>query len=312
MKTEYAVDSRGEIFHLPDKGNNRDVGEVASNEQRIERLNAFISQFFGETDKKVSPMIMGSAIERVVFFTKTQLSSSSQDVRLANELAHHPEIEGERREYLQSIYSDDNDVSSWYYLGVGSIEFERNVYDGEYIDARYLSPIPYTLFMKLLDKEFADCQLLSIGLELTSPQALSEMAFERTTSFDVEIVEALEQYKKDHGYDLKDKDSNKANNCIAAITEYKDNVYPVYQLVKNCIRKTFKDAYNIRYKGNCITAQLDEYQSIELYVVSNDPVVIIIGGNMIYGIDSFWTALTSPELFDETKWFTEKVKPLIN
>lgn len=331
---KYAVDSAGEVFRLSDTNSNTDVAvRCLSSEARTNELNTFIAKFFGESDKKFCLMLnKDTVIERVVFFTKTQLSSSSQDVKLANELEHHPEIKDKKRKYLQSIYSDNSGVSSWYYLGVGSIEFERNMYDGKYINACYVPPVPYTLFKKQLDAELKDYKLLNIGLELNYPKALLEMAFDRDSDtmskganpenskdavqqriahFDLEICQALERYKQANGYDRRDKDSNKANSCIAAITEYKENCFPVYQQVKNCIKKTFKGAYNIRYKGNYITAQLDESHTLTLYVVENDPALIIIGGN-VYDIDDLKNALTSPELFEETKWFAEKVKPVID
>lgn len=301
-----AIDSAGEVFHLPDGLQNTTL------EVRTTELNSFIRTFFGKTDAQMFPMLnTGSENEYVVFFTKTRLSSSSREVRLANELERHPEITGEERELLQSIFSDDKDVSKWHSLGVGLIEFERNMYDGKYIDACYTPPIPYSLFIKELDVEYKGYELLNLGLELAYPQALLEMAFERDETFDEEITEALERYKRDNGYAQRDKDSNKVNRCIAAITEYKDNCFPVYQQVKNYIRKTFENAYNIRYKGNRITAQLNEHQSIALYVVNNDPALVIVGG-MEYSIDNLKDVLASPKLFEETKWFTERVKPLLD
>lgn len=312
---KYAVDSTGKVFRLSDTNGSNPL----SLETRAKRLNEFIDVFFERGNNKFCFLIQSAdayAKERVLLFTKTQLSSSSQEVRLANELEHHPEIKGEKREYLQSIFTGGNGVSNWYYLGVGGIEFERNMYDGKPINACYIPPIPYSLFIKQLDDELQNYTLLNIGLELNYPKALLEMAFDRNSQFDLEISQALERYKQAYGYDLRDKDSNKANNCIIAITEYKDNCFPVYQQVKNCIKNTFKEAYNIRYKGNCITAQLDSSHSITLYVIQNDPALVVIGG-IEYDIESLKNTLTSLELdksvplFEETDWFSEKVRPII-
>lgn len=358
---KYAIDSNGAMRR---SDNQR---RLADNE-REQALNAFAAEFFGgNTDVVgVAPkavqdapqlsatggntdvvgcrrprtadntdvfILMNRTIEGVWFFTKTKLSSSSQAVKLANELDFHSEIVGNKRAYLQSIYPNDNNVSDWYYLGVGGIEFERNIYDGEYIDVRYRSPVPYARFMYLLGTEFKNYKALNIGLELNYPKALLEKAVDYTEAFCTRTNQALEQYKREHGFEERYRDSNRATNCIAAITEYKDNCFPVYQQVKNCIKKAFTDAYNIRYKGNKITAQLDESYSdtmsqgdcpsdarmrrtrgsrtLALYVVSNDPVLLILGGKVINNIESFKDVLTSPALFEEAEWFTQKVKPVI-
>lgn len=301
---KYAIDSTGETFRVSETNGVHHRAE----EDRQQELDAFAKKLFGDT--KVFTL-MSLNKESVCFFTKTKLSASSQTVKLANELDRRPEIVGNQRDYLQSIYPDDNNVSDWYYLGVGAIEFERNIYDGEYIDARFCSPIPYVRFMNLLDTELKGRKATNIGLEISYPKVLLETAVTYTSAFDLGTKEKLERYKQDNGFDAKDKDSNKATICLSMITDYKDNSFPVYQQVKNCIKKTFKEAYNIRYKSNCVTAQLDNERQLALYVVSNEPPLVVVGGRTM-GIERLKNLLTSPELFRNEQWFDDKVMPVLD
>ena len=319
MALKYAIDSKGEVFRVSEN----DPIRMPTLQTREEALNSFISEFFSRPidgrpfrDKDSVCTLMTGNTEMAWFFTKTPLSSSSQDVKLANDLDAHPEITGNRRDFLENIYLDKNSVSDWYYLGVGCVELERNLYDGEYIDARYHSPIPYTRFLQLLDTDFKDYSLTNIGIELKYPQAFLETALVYPEDFDLKIKQELDLYMQAHGFENRYKDSNKATICISMITDYKGNCFPVYQQVKNCIKKTFKEAYNIRYKGNKITAQIKSEigceRQLTLYVVSNDPPLVIIGGTDTMGIERFKNLLTSPELFNSKKWFDDKVVPVLD
>lgn len=320
---KYAVDSTGDVFRLSEANELREL----STEARAEELKTFISEFFGENDKVFCLEMQKERNirekERVLFFTKTPLSSSSQEVKLANELEIHPEITGKERESLQSIFSDNSTgAPCWYSLGVGCIEFERNMYDNVCVNVHYASPIPFVQFINGLEtKETDNTHTLLTDVDLTNIGALLNGAFKHSIAFDQELDKALEQYKQAHGYYERDPNSNKATSCLTAITEYKENCFPVYQQAKKCIKKTFEGAYNIRYKGNRITAccprldgsssDTDQTRRLELYVVQNDPPVFIIGGTVINGIEAFKEALTSPDVFKEADWFAEKVKPVI-
>ena len=270
-------------------------------------------------------------MEHLIFFTKTEFSSSSQAVKTANELERHPEILANREytEFFKSIFPDDSSSKPrWYLMCVGVIAFERNLYDCKCINAEYIQPVPFAQFMKNLeiqltkqknaDNDLFRFQIKTNGMSLTDTQHLLAKAFDRDIAngnesrFDLSCLQALEHCKQMRKYIDRDNTSNKAIICLSVINDSKKNIFLVYQEVKNCIKKTFKSAYNVRYKGNRITAQIDEERLLAIYIGgTNEKPQFIIGGNTFDGIDSLKAALLSPDLFQETKWFAEKVKPHI-
>lgn len=270
-------------------------------------------------------------LEHLIFFTKTEFSSNSQAVKTANEIEKHPEILANREctEFFRSIFPDDSsNKPRWYLMCVGSIVFERNLYDCKCISAEYLQPVPYAQFMKNLEtqlarqkdtnNDFSRFQIKTNGMSLTDIQNLLARAFDRDivdgreSRFDLFSLQALEGCKRMRGYANRDSTSNKAIICLSIINDSKKNVFLIYQEVKNCIKKTFKGAYNVRYKGNRITAQIDEEHLLTIYVGGTDEKPqFIIGGNTFDGLKELKSALLSPVLFQETTWFAEKVKPHI-
>lgn len=273
------------------------------------------------------------ATERLLLFAKTEFSSSSQAVKLANEIEKHPEIMAnqEKTEFLKSIFPDSSSGRTrWYFLTVGYIAFERNLYDCKRINLGYILPVPYEQFIKSLKEQLLKpedneaggiCygfQLMENGVPLWDGKSLLSYSFDRDITggkeshFDKHIRDAVIEYKRLKGYEKKDRLSNKANLCLSVINDNRRNIFPVYLEVKNCIKKTFKDSFNIHYKGNRITAHLNDNEKLVIYVYgSDDRPQFVIGGNTYTGIRELQKAFQSSDIFSETVWFTEKVKPNI-
>lgn len=336
---KYAINSKGETVQIND---NDAVLRFIPQEVREKEMRKFVNDFsvlmqhLGvDSDHKgycfmVQPL---STKEQVLFFTKTEFSSSSQAVKLANELNKHPEALGnkEKREFLQSIFRDESSASPrYYFLNVGSITFERNQYDCKRINVGYRQPIPYAEFKASLDNWLItqdemdageNCEKYKLspnGIDLENSQFLLSIAFDRDivngqeSKFDKNVFNAIAYYKKAKGYGEKDAQSNLATTCLSVINEPSRNIYEIYEEVKNCIKKTYQGAYNVRYKGSRISATLENGNKIALYVggTKENP-QFIVGGKVLYSIEELKTLLTTPEIYEEKAWFTSKVKPNI-
>ncbi len=334
---KYAIDSKGEAIRL--ENSQSYLRQIDMDIRRAELYEAvgFLRSLLSEaginsTNKKFCYLFQPSYTgENLYYFARTEFSSSSKAVKLANELEKHPEILADRgqREVLQSIFSEDTTGRiRWYFLTVGCISFERNFYDCKYINAVSIKPVPYTQFMReLKEKERIQPNedgktgrhytFFNEGFNLEDTTYLLSKAFERdiadgiTSDFDITVATVLEQYKKQVGISQREKNSNKITTCISAINQNR-NIFPVYKEVKNCIKKTFKDAYNVSYKGTRITAQIND-KTLSVYVTGTDSnPQFIIGGKAIRGIERLKEELLSPTLFNEAEWFRDKVKPYIS
>ena len=102
------IDSGGNVITLPQTANNIRLIPV---ELREKELNKFIEDFssllsargIDVNGKKYSFMIQPFyTTERLLIFAKTEFSSSSQAVKLSNEIEKHPEIMAnkEKTEFL--------------------------------------------------------------------------------------------------------------------------------------------------------------------------------------------------------------------
>lgn len=340
-KVKYVIDSKGQTVALPD---NQSVIRLIPQEIKEKELSTFSKEFINTLNNKglnsnnkeflfmIQPFYI---MERLLFFTKTEFSSSSQAVKLANEIEKHPEIlaNREQTEFLRSIIPEDcHGRTRWYFLNVGCIDFERNLYDCKRLNAEYVLPIPYSKFIKELEPLLVTqndidseniCpryQLVTNGIDLYDKSKLLSLAFERDITnnqdshFDTLIFEMLEDYNaKRHA--LRDITSNQSTKCLLIINENNKYIYyPVYREVKNIIKKIFKDACcNVQYKKNCISACfLNDNKKLVLYVSgTNEKPQFLLGGRIIVGIKALKEALQNENVFQETQWFVEKVKPNI-
>lgn len=335
FEKKYAIDSQGRTIVVD---NNKSVIRYLDVNVRTDELRFFAAEYFkylngngiDSTDNKFVCLIQPFfVLDKLVFFTKTEFSSSSQAVKYANEIERHPEIlaSKEKTDFLKSIFSDCSG-RRWYYLEVGIITFERNLYDGKKINIHSTLPVAYETFIKKLkgqlitqydiDKKNVSSKFVLISdISIYEPKTLLKIAFEKKvadrkqTYFDKVTEEFLFNYMKTNEYDKKDKYSNQAITCLSAINENKNNVFPIYKEIKICIKKIFKESYGISYKGNQIVAHINDKQKIMLYISGNKTNYQIIVGGIKYSLQEFKEALLANELFVETKWFKEKVKPNI-
>lgn len=334
---KYAINSKGEAVTLTAGASAVRLIPVEIRERELNKFAEDFSAFLHEKgidseNRQFCFLIQPFYItEHLIFFTKTEFSSNSQAVKTANEIEKHPEILADREStaFFKSIFPDDrNGKPRWYLLCVGTIAFERNLYDCKCISAEYIQPVPYAQFMKALEEQLtgqkgADAnpsrfQIKTNGVSMTDTQNLLAKAFDRDiingceSRFDLFSLQALEYCKQIRNFAKRDSMSNKATICLSIINNSSKNVFLLYQEVKNCIKKTFKGAYNVRYKGNRITAQIDDEHLLAIYVGGTDEnPQFIIGGNTFNGLNDLKKALLSPALFQETAWFSQKVKPLI-
>lgn len=333
------IDSSGNVIALPQDAKNVRFIPVDVREKELRKFSSDFSSILAQKGVEVQNKAFCYMIqpfyttERLLIFAKTEFSSSSQAVKLANEIEKHPEIMAnkEKTEFLKSIFPDSSSGRTrWYFLTVGYIAFERNLYDCKRINLGYFPPAPYEQFIKSVKEQLLKpednetdgiCygfQLIENNVPIWDGKSLLSYSFDRDitggreSQFDKHVREAVMEYKRLKGYGNKDRLSNKANLCLSIINDNNRNIFPIYLEVKNCIKKTFKDSFNVQYKGNRITAQLKNGEKLTIYVYSSDDrPQFVIGGNTYSGIRELQAALQSSDVFSETIWFTEKVKPNI-
>lgn len=336
---KYAINSLGETVAIED---NQSIVRFLNADIRFKELRQYVSDF---TDFLAEQNIMagGKAFaymvqplyttDRLIYFAKTEFSSSSQAVKLANEIEKHPEIlaSKEKTEFMKSIFPDDSSGKKrWYFLTVGYVAFERNLYDGKRINMKPVVPVPYASFISSLQEQLITAEdiekaepcprfiLKTDGFRLQDAKTLLSVAFERDISegqhslFDKVVQDSVSHYMQTHGFRSKDKASNRAISCLSIINENKENVFPVYEAVKNAIKKTHKGAYGIHYKGNEINAHIDDERTLTIFVSGTvEKPQFIVGGAVYSSLEALKKALVTGEIFRETKWFAEKVKPNI-
>lgn len=325
---KYVINSRGQVVELTESQN---VLRLIRQETREQELSDFSKQLPLSNDcEKFCFLIQPSyTMEQILLITKTELASNSKAVKLSNELEKHPDIlaNKEQTEFLKSILPyEENGKRKWFYLTVGSIVFERNLYDCKPIDVNYVQPISYSTFIRKLkeqqseDNENFRYSLITNGVNLFDSTSLLPLALERdivndtgsldsNSIFDKKIIDFLSGYKKEK-YSLRDKNSNKATTCISIINENCNNIFLIYQQVKKRFRKEFKSEH-IFYENNCITVALSPKNKILLYASgTKDNPQFIVGGRVIVGLNNLVENIKNNN-FEEMDWFTNNVKPYI-
>lgn len=336
---KYAINSQGQVVEIED---NKSVTRFLSLEKRLQELRECANDLLQSLSEQGTDVNQKSFVymvqptytaERLLYFAKTEFSSSSQAVKIANELNLHPEIlaDKQKTEFYQSIFAEgDAGNARWYFLSVGTIVIERNLCDCKKIDVNLLQTIPYAQFVNqlphmLVTQDDMDSNkichryyLVTNGIRIKEPHSLLPLAFERDikdgqySDFDRKIFNSIQMYKKAKGFAYKDKTSNQATICLSVINENKRNVFPVYNQIKNCIKKNCGNAYGIIYHGNRVDATLNDTQKFTVYVGgTNENPEFIVGGYTYRTFEDFKQAFIDGTIFRETKWFAEKVKPHI-
>ena len=336
----YAIDSKGTVLPLPPSQN---MIRFIPIEVRAKELVRFTSEFaellngagINTQNAKYCYMIQPLyASERLVYFTRTELSSSSQAVRMANELDKHPELlnQPDMLELLQSIFQDTRGTPRWYLISVGYVELERNLYDCKRINLPYHQPVFFHRFQKVIQKE----QITKEELELAVPcekyrffsndinfsdrEMLIDIALERDivggkeSVFDMKVYQAVKQYRQ-MKFSQKDVFSNTAAKCLKDLNTHtswkKKDVYIAYDTAKKLIKSVYKNAYGICYKDTRITAYLTPERFLTMYVGgTRDRPLYIIDGNFLT-IEQLKDYLMSLQELPVVPWFADKVQPYI-
>lgn len=334
---KYAIDSNGNATPVEE---NRSVMRFLDVEIRLKELKtieAYLIKLFEQKGLLALPQAFFYKVqpfntkEELLFFTRTEFSSSSDAVKLSNEIEKHPEIlhSGEKIDFLRSIFSDDSSGRvRWYYLNVHSIVFERNLYDCKKIDIQVTPPVQYATFMKnmtnlitkeeLNEKKLCNNYLLKEnGVSVKNPKEIIKIAIDReiidgfNSLLDTYVSAFVDFYCSKQGINEKDKTSNIALTCLSAINENKNNFFEAYSEIKNCIKKNLKGSHSIRYYGNEIVGFLNDGTPIIIYVIgTKENPKFVVNGNTFDNLEEFKEALITRKIFEEKEWF-KNIKPYI-
>lgn len=340
MSFKWVIDSLGNAVSIPqDKNSIR----ILKQEIRINELKKFAEGLLNalkETSSKINTAYFDFMVqplynkERVIYFTKSNISTTAKVLKLSRELVQNPQIENERPEFqdkdvvnfCKSIFKDEKQEKKWFYLSVGCILFERNFYDCKYIDVTHIQPIPYAQFIKDLSTKNNNpnekYEYISSGTPIDNVQELSQKAFvneltsEETSPFILEISAFVNEYIQKNEIDKRDKASNKTTLFISLINNFKGDIFSTYLEIKNVIKKLYNEAYNISYvkNSNLITAQIDDNHKIEIFVCNgnNGAFNYIVNGNIFTSINNLKAALQNLDnLLKPNDWFTKKVLPCV-
>lgn len=323
----YAVNSFGKTIEVP----NGRVIHFLNPEIKQEQMNVFKAILKNNFKENVDFTFAHQPFytsEMIIFYCKTKISSSSKIVYDCLEIEKHLDEPIERLDLMRSLFQckEDGHVC-WYYLSVGSYIIERNFYDCEPINIRYVSPVSYHTFLRdfenrlITEEEMAKGELckkytLLGGLDMNDVSALLSHSFDR------DII------NRDSGKDQKmsrfaaawkqqkikpnGEYSNVATLCFLSADSKRKDCYTNYRAVKNMIKKTYKGSYGISYKQNKMKATLSDGRQITIYIYGTEEAPqYLFSGKMVTNIDGLKALIENKADEHESKWFTDNVKPYL-
>lgn len=273
--------------------------------------------------------------DRILFFTKTQLTKDSNVIKNLNDPSYKCGSE-EENDYLKSIISEEeNGSKSWWYIEVLSLALYRNLFDCEWIEAGMTIPLSYhTVFKNIsdsimpdidysnakgLDKRYYISEKDGTAFDYKNIQAVSKRAIECMgyNRIDETLYHLVRQYSKDTGISEKDRFSNdKQLSLLIAKGKIDTNVlYNVYETVKKYLNDLYLDTIDkVKYKGNTVYFTHNDvlqtvYLSASLYGTAD--ISFVINGNIINGTQKFLEALRNEAIYNKQKWFDDEVVPLL-
>lgn len=273
--------------------------------------------------------------DRILFFTKTQLTKDSNVIKNLNNPSYKCGSE-EENDYLKSIISEEeNGSKSWWYIEVLSLTLNRNLFDCEWIEAGMTIPLSYhTVFKNIsdsimpdidysnakgLDKRYYISEKDGSAFDYKNIQAVSKRAIECMgyNRIDETLYHLVCQYSKDTGISEKDRFSNdKQLSLLIAKGKIDTNVlYNVYETVKKYLNDLYPDTIDkVKYKGNTVYFTHNDvlqtvYLSASLYGTAD--ISFVINGNIINGTQKFLEALRNEAIYNKQKWFDDEVVPLL-
>lgn len=337
------INSKGEVIKL----NDDNIMRLISPEVKLAELREETSKLIGllneqEIDtqgKKFFYMVQPLFYkERIYFFTKIKIPSSSESVNMANIIKKNPEevLKNPKLKenpskisfYKSIIPYEDKDSISWYYISLCYIEFERNFYDCKKINIKNSYFKPLYLFNEELedilikennkDKVSNKFILDKNDIDFTDNQAIIRIAFEIKSNYiDSDFINKIEKVKENYierYFDNIYSNSNMANKYLILLNQ-KKNVYEAYKKIKNILRKEYQlNDINIKYnKNNQIIIGNDETNVIKIYVKNpnDENLQFVIGGKDINSIEEIVEIIKGNKKIENEEWFTDKVEPYL-
>lgn len=322
----YAVNSSGETIDV--SGN---VIHFLKPELKLERMNIFGALLRKNFRERVDFTYAHQPLytnEMVIFYCKTKFSSASKIVCESLEIEKHLDEPIEKLDLMRSLFQCKEDGRvCWYYLTVGAYVIERNFYDCEPINVRYIQPTSYCTFLRKFRRNLISeeelkkgtlCKKYELldGMDMNNAPALLSCAFERDildgkSEKDAKMsgfAHAWKQQKINPGGEY----SNVATLCFMNTSYKRRDCYLNYKEVKNMIRKAHKGAHSIIYRNNTITAVLPDGRNITVYVYGTvEAPKYLFSGKMTTSIDTLQELIRNREDEHESKWFTVNVKPYL-
>lgn len=344
------VDSNGYVVEI-------NKGDIPFKQTSIKDKADMMFDFLEKTSKTIkadkSQCIVGIQpfdSTDVLFILQKMLITDDTVLKNANNPSYKPASDYEAS-MLKSIFAIERKGKPEYcYLYLQPIEFERNLYDGEYISVTPKQFIPYDVFSKrlsnkhefMLDDEYANYKeiakdntkpFLKSGyrfyniahLDLTNPDELLDKAllFEKKDGvYDYDkIYLDVYNYCYQEGIESKDYLSNDATKALYAINENnKKNIYGIYNAIKKELQNGFgENVSNIHYEGSVVCFSTKVEPNGKIYICNRDTVddkpLLIYNGTMIHGVENIrqWLEFCGKDgQVYKPAWFLDKVEPNID
>lgn len=344
------IDSNGNMVEI-------NKGEIPFNQPSIKDKADKIFDFLQKTSKTIkadkSQCLIGIQpfdSTDALFILQKELITDDEVLKKANNPSYQPKSVFEAN-MLKSIFPVEGKGKPEYWqLYLQPIEFERNLYDSEYISVVPKQVIPYEVFSKrisdkhqyMTDDEYATYK--ELAKDKTKPFLKSGYRFYNSGRLDFGNVDSLlasaliqespkntiEGYDKiykdaynysyQEGIEGKDYMSNDANKALYAINENnKKNIYGLYNTVKKHLQEGFgENVSNIHYEGSVICFSTNVEPNGKIYVCNRDTVddrpLLIYNGANIYGAENIkeWLRIVGKEGYlYKPCWFEKNVEPNI-
>lgn len=342
MKFTYTVDSNGVISS---KFNKTPIN-IKKFDARKKDLEEVLRKIILNLEDEYPSINENSAVymiqpyyitDRILFFTKTQLTKDSNVIKNLNDDSYKCSSE-EEEDYLKSIVAeeDDNGTKSWWYIEVLSLALRRNLYDSEWIEAGMTIPLSYhTVFKNIrdsiipdidynqansLDKRYYISEKDGSLFDYENIKAVSKRAIECKgySLIDETLYHLVRQYSKDAGINDKDRFSNDKQLSILVAKGTIDTkvLYNLYETIKRYLNELYPDTIDkVKYKGNTVNFPYKDklqtiYLSASLYGTAD--ISFVLNGNVINGTQKFLEALRNKSIYEKNEWFDNEIVPLLN
>lgn len=334
MKITYAYDSKGKLNEINDR---LVFPEITARAEEASLLASRVALFYEYENMLIDKSGFYLMIQplytddTVLYFTKTPLSSSSDEVKLSNALKYKPDFvfpNREQEDILKSIFSAEiNGRTTWWYLTAEMLAFERNLYDGKYINIRKSTAIPYNRLMRLLPKitvsnidiqknGFCNKYKMYFSRDLNDTANLLRTAVVRNDNYNAGTLHIIGNLKKMYSMYECDARSNAKNLCLWHINDSKPyDAFPEYSEIRNYLRNSFPDAVGICYSGNAVKYRLEPYERQTIYVCcsleNRSSRTFVTNGHIYRSINELKRAIETSACFSVEDWYLNDVVPFI-